>query len=91
MGTHLDGPRCPMYPSCAAYAEKAIRRHGFLGFLLSVDRLFFREAGGLERKYLFAAPHQSRHLRFYDPTEDSLGPARRPSLLREEYRPVPRP
>lgn len=91
IGTHLDGPRCPMYPSCAAYAEKAVKRFSLLGLMMAVDRLFFREAGGLDRKYLFAPSSKSSHLRFFDPVEDSLplGQDRRPSLLHEEYRPLP--
>ncbi len=36
----LDGPRCPMYPTCSAYAREALRRHGlFMGILMTVDRL----------------------------------------------------
>lgn len=35
-----DGPRCPLYPTCSAYARQALARHGALmGTLLTVDRL----------------------------------------------------
>ena len=35
-----DGDRCPMYPSCSAYAEQAIKKHGLiLGWVLTCDRL----------------------------------------------------
>ena len=36
----LDGPRCPLYPTCSAYSRECLRRHGFLmGLLMTVDRL----------------------------------------------------
>lgn len=36
----VDSPRCPMYPSCSAYALQALQRHGpVLGTCLTVDRL----------------------------------------------------
>ncbi len=36
----VDGDRCPMYPTCAAYSRQALRKHGFAGgVLLTVDRL----------------------------------------------------
>jgi hypothetical protein len=36
----VDGPRCPMLPTCSAYALQALDRHGpFFGTLLTVDRL----------------------------------------------------
>jgi len=35
-----DGDRCPMYPSCSAYAKKAFQVHGLLkGWILTSDRL----------------------------------------------------
>jgi len=87
VGTHMDGPRCPMYPSCAAYAEKAIRRHGLLGLMIFVDRLFYRESGRLQNRYMLAPRRYSRNRRFYDPLEDTLPlfRAKRPSLLQEDF------
>ena len=36
----IDGNRCPMYPSCSAYASQAIEKHGpILGWVMACDRL----------------------------------------------------
>jgi uncharacterized protein len=36
----VDGPRCPMYPTCTAHALEALEKHGpLLGSLMTVDRL----------------------------------------------------
>lgn len=36
----LDGARCPMYPTCSAYARQALHKHGaLLGIFMTVDRL----------------------------------------------------
>ncbi len=36
----VDGNRCPMYPSCSAYASQAIEKHGpVLGWVMACDRL----------------------------------------------------
>ena len=36
----VDGDRCNMYPTCAAYSRQAIEKHGFVfGMLLTADRL----------------------------------------------------
>jgi uncharacterized protein len=36
----VDGPRCPMYPTCSAYATQALQKHGPLfGSFITVDRL----------------------------------------------------
>ncbi len=44
----LDGARCPMYPTCAAYATEAVRRHGpLVGGWLAADRLL-HEAGSYD-------------------------------------------
>jgi len=35
-----DGDRCPMYPSCSAYASQAIEKHGpLIGWVMACDRL----------------------------------------------------
>lgn len=86
-GTRVDGPRCPLYPSCAAYADSAIRRYSFLGLMIFIDRLFFRETGDLSKKYLRTPRRLSRGIRYYDPLEDALPllEERRPSLLTEDF------
>lgn len=81
-GTHLDGPRCPMYPSCSAYAHKAIRKHGWYGFLISLERLFFREGGDLSERFPLAGRHLSETPRYLDPLEASTG--QRPRLADPE-------
>ncbi|MDY0219530.1 MAG: membrane protein insertion efficiency factor YidD [Desulfobacterium sp.] len=36
----VDGERCPMHPTCSAYARKAVQRHGlFMGWIMGCDRL----------------------------------------------------
>lgn len=63
----VDGPRCPMYPTCSSYSLQALRKHGpLLGVFLTVDRLY-REGD---------ASHEHNHpvakwgfIRFYDPLE----------------------
>lgn len=82
-GTHMDGPRCPMYPSCAAYAENIMRERGVLGFLLSIDRLFYREFGKLDSRYFLTPARLSQSPRYYDPVQDAL-PEDRPSFFKEE-------
>jgi putative component of membrane protein insertase Oxa1/YidC/SpoIIIJ protein YidD len=36
----VDGDRCPMHPTCSAYAKEAVERHGiFIGWIMACDRL----------------------------------------------------
>lgn len=36
----VDGNRCPMTPSCSAYAREAVETHGvFVGWIMACDRL----------------------------------------------------
>lgn len=64
-----------------------MEEHGWLGFFLTVDRLFFRETGVLHEKYLVAPVHMSRHRRYYDPVEDSFGGSHA-DLFHEEFGPL---
>ncbi len=86
-GTHIDGPRCPMYPSCSAWARRAIRKHGYDGFLMLIDRLIYRESGNLYEKYLHAPKKFSKDTRFYDPVEENLPifKPHHPSFLKEDF------
>ncbi|WDP93271.1 MAG: membrane protein insertion efficiency factor YidD [Desulfobacter sp.] len=35
-----DGNRCPMTPSCSAYAARAVQKHGLvIGWIMACDRL----------------------------------------------------
>jgi len=37
----VDGPRCPMYPTCSSYSLRALKQHGpLLGTWQTVDRLY---------------------------------------------------
>tara|TARA_B100001778_G_scaffold325969_1_gene322065 strand:- start:470 stop:922 length:453 start_codon:yes stop_codon:yes gene_type:complete len=82
-GTHMDGPRCPMYPSCSAYAFHAIRSEGYYGFLIALERLFFREGGDLSDRYPLAPRSMSDAPRYLDPLEASTG--KRPRLADPAY------
>ena len=82
-GTHFDGPRCPMYPSCAGYTHEALGKHGWHGFLLTLERLFFREGGDLSHRYPLAPRHFSETPRYLDPLEASTG--QRPRLADPDY------
>ena len=36
--SNIDGDRCPMYPSCSSYSQKAFKKHGFfLGWVMTFD------------------------------------------------------
>ncbi len=35
-----DGDRCPMYPTCSAYAVQSVTKHGWIiGWIMTCDRL----------------------------------------------------
>jgi len=73
----LDGPRCPMYPTCSAYALQALEHHGALtGSLLTVDRLLHE----LEPDARLRTIQVGDRLRYHDPLEnnDYWLPSRRP-------------
>ena len=76
-----------MLPTCANYAYRALTEHSFLGLLLFIDRLFFRENGDFRSKYMILSKKRFRELRYYDPLEDALPllKEKRPSLYREDF------
>jgi len=64
----VDGPRCPMYPTCSAYALQALERHGALtGSLLTVDRLLHELEPEARRRTL----RVGARLRYFDPLENN--------------------
>lgn len=65
----VDGPRCPMYPTCSAYALQALHKHGpLLGTFQTVDRLFREGDSDHEHGQPIA---KWGHVRFYDPLEQN--------------------
>jgi hypothetical protein len=64
----IDGDRCNMYPTCAAYSREAVEKYGFVGgLLLTVDRLI-HESNEIDR-----APRIVKwgKLRFLDPVSNN--------------------
>ncbi len=64
-----DGRRCPMTPSCSAYAKAAMKRNGVLmGWIMACDRLM--RCGGDEIEH---CPHQMTRdgVRCQDPVENN--------------------
>lgn len=64
----VDGPRCPMVPTCSAYALQALDKHGpVLGTMLTVDRLL-HETDRREHRH----PVQTGgKVRYRDPLENN--------------------
>ncbi|HEY5673178.1 MAG TPA: membrane protein insertion efficiency factor YidD [Malonomonas sp.] len=60
----VDGPRCPMYPTCSTYSLQALHKHGaLLGTFITVDRLY-REVDAQKN---FQPIAKWGWLRFHDP------------------------
>ncbi len=60
----LDGPRCPMYPTCSAYARQALHKHGpLLGIFMTADRLI-HEGDPIEQQEAIV---KWGHRRYFDP------------------------
>ncbi|MBP6739799.1 MAG: membrane protein insertion efficiency factor YidD [Leptospiraceae bacterium] len=71
--THYDGPRCPFYPSCAAYAKKALKTNSYLSLFLVIDRFLIRDIGAnIDVYYLKAPTKLSKSPRLLDPLEDNF-------------------
>jgi len=50
--SHFRTGACPFEPSCSRYGLRALGRYGpFWGWLMTVDRIFFRENEGIYRNY----------------------------------------
>jgi len=63
-----DGDRCPMYPSCSAYAMEAVRTYGVLkGAILTSDRLL---RCGREKDYPLILHKQQFH--YLDPLKNNV-------------------
>lgn len=64
----VDGDRCPMYPTCAAYSLQVIKKHGFfIGFMMTADRLIHESN---EMDYVPLVKVGDRY-RFYDPVSNN--------------------
>lgn len=64
----IDGDRCNMYPTCAAYGREAVEKHGFMGgLILTVDRLIH------ESDEINTAPRIIKwdRLRYLDPVSNN--------------------
>ncbi|PID40018.1 MAG: hypothetical protein CR984_05370 [Proteobacteria bacterium] len=56
-----DGHRCPMQPSCSAYARQAMRRHGsIMGWIMACDRLMRCGRDELKHSPSVNTPHGRR-------------------------------
>jgi len=83
--SRIDGDRCPFYPTCSYYGRTVLRRTPVFGLLALIDRMFYRELGGVVESYYFpVSQDRSRRLRFYDPPDD-LRAGAHPSLYREDF------
>jgi len=62
----VDGPRCPMYPTCSSYAIQALDRHGpLLGSFFTVDRLLHETEPDSRRRPIRVGDR----LRYFDPLD----------------------
>jgi len=66
--SRVDGDRCPMYPTCSAYARQAIARRGpWLGLMLTIDRLIHENDPAAKSNPIQVGDR----LRYYDPVTAS--------------------
>lgn len=64
----VDGDRCFLYPTCAAYSKEAVGKHGFLlGIFLTVDRLI-HEGNEMDTAPLIRIGNR---LRYLDPVSNN--------------------
>jgi hypothetical protein len=64
-----DGPRCIHRPTCSRYGLLAVRRHGVLGLLLTIDRLMRDDTSSALRRLPVIEDEGGTH--FLDPLEES--------------------
>ena len=65
----IDGARCPHRPTCSRYGLLAVRRHGWWGMLLTLDRLQRGADSSALRRLRTGG--DSDHLSLLDPLEES--------------------
>ncbi|MDO9558236.1 MAG: membrane protein insertion efficiency factor YidD [Syntrophales bacterium] len=64
----VDGDRCSMYPTCAAYSLQAVKKHGFfIGFMMTAGRLI-HENNEMDYASLIKVGNKYR---FYDPVSNN--------------------
>jgi len=64
----VDGDRCSMYPTCAAYSFQVIKKHGFfIGFMMTAGRLI-HENNEMDYAPLIKVGNKYR---FYDPISNN--------------------
>jgi putative component of membrane protein insertase Oxa1/YidC/SpoIIIJ protein YidD len=64
----IDGDKCGMYPTCAGYGRRAIKKHGAaVGLMMTVDRLF-HEGSEMEHAPLV---EKFGRIRYYDPVHNN--------------------
>jgi hypothetical protein len=67
--TDLISTHCPSYPSCSSYGKQCIERHGFLGILMTIDRLYYRENNAMQ--YYYKLVDSPKGFKFFDPPENN--------------------
>jgi putative component of membrane protein insertase Oxa1/YidC/SpoIIIJ protein YidD len=66
--THVDGPRCPHYPTCSQFAYASIKKFGLKGFALTTNRLF-SEYGNINTNGFYNIYFLYGEGRIFDPVE----------------------
>ena len=65
--SRVDGPTCPLYPTCSGFARQAVERHGFLlGSIMAADRILRNHADRTSYELVV----RRRRARLSDPVSD---------------------